>query len=82
MKSLLGIMLCVALAFSCMCASADTVTADTMEKVLVQVKQKLDVPTDLTEFSGNVNTYDSRVNYEFAWTDEKMSSSLNVVCDI
>ncbi|MBQ7901500.1 MAG: S-layer homology domain-containing protein [Clostridia bacterium] len=81
MKRLFSIVLCAALALSCVCASADAVTADTMEKVLVEVKQKLDIPAELTRFESNVNTYDNKVNYDFMWLDESMQDSLSVACD-
>ncbi len=55
----------------CMVLSAlPALAASGAESVLVSVKNKIDIPEDLTEFNYSENKYDDVLRYDFLWTDK------------
>ncbi len=81
MKRLVAMILSVLLILTSFSAFADTRQADEMEKTLIKVKQKISVPDELTEFSGNTSVYNDKTNYNFTWRTEDYEKSLMVASD-
>ena len=81
MKRLVAMILSVLLILTSFSAFADTFQADEMEKTLIKVKQKISVPDELTEFSGNTSVYNDKTNYNFTWRTEDYEKSLMVASD-
>ena len=81
MKRILSFVLCIAVMCSVCGVSADSSSAANMEKVLVSVKSKVDVPDSFNEFDSNVNVSGDKTNYMFFWSDKDRSRTLEVVCD-
>ncbi len=52
-----------------------------MQEVLLLVKEKITVPEELSEFSGNVSDYNGKVSYYFSWTSPDYEKSMSVSCD-
>lgn len=49
-----------------------------MKQALTYVKQRLDIPEELTEFSHRTSTEQNNTRYTFTWNDKKGSKSMNV----
>lgn len=60
---------------------ADTAETDRMQKALVSVKTKVDIPGELTEFTPYANEYRGKVSYTFSWQKEDGSASTEIVAD-
>ena len=58
------------------CAYAEEDAA--MKQALTYVKQRLDIPEELTEFSHRTSTEQNNTRYTFTWNDKKGSKSMNV----
>ncbi len=72
----------------CMLLSAVTVFADStsskaMEEVLLSVKERVDIPAELTEFTPRTFEAVDRglVGYTFMWSDKKGNAHIEVSCD-
>ncbi len=79
MKRCLIVMLCII-----MCSSlvlADTGTSKDMENALLAVKQKVDVPSDLTSFYPASRDEQGRTSYSFVWQNEDGTKSLEITSD-
>ena len=81
MKRLLAVLLAVLLLLSSFTVLASEDNAEEMEKVLLKVKEKIAVPDELTEFSGNVSDYNSKKTYHFNWRTEDYEKTLSVSSD-
>ncbi len=55
--------------------------AASMEAALVEVKGKVEIPAELTEFSSEVTSYNSETNYRFEWNEKDGYKSLVISCD-
>ncbi len=53
---------------------------DNMESILLNVKGKIEIPAELTEFSSSVNTYREKTTYNFSWYNKERSKEINVSC--
>ena len=60
---------------------ADDTASKELQQVLVEVKEKVDIPDLLCEFEGNVQTSNKRTIYNFSWSDEKYEKSISVKAD-
>ncbi|MCD8049451.1 MAG: S-layer homology domain-containing protein [Clostridia bacterium] len=78
MKRLTAVILAIAMIFSVNVVFAETGGA---ESVLIKVKEKIDVPEELTEFEYSEQTYSGSVIYSFSWRDEDFNSSIDVTTD-
>lgn len=81
MKKFISLVLVFVMAVSCTGVFADSNSAQAMEKVLVSVKSKIDVPADLTEFNPYSGEHNGKVSYNFSWSDAKNTQSLDITCD-
>lgn len=63
--------------------SKDSMEADLLEAVLVQVKKKISIPKDLTEFSYyyNSDSYSKGTLWNLTWHNEEYSKSISVRSD-
>ena len=52
-----------------------------MSEALLKVKEKIEIPSELTEFESNISDYKSKITYNFDWHDEKYEKSINVSAD-
>jgi len=83
MKKAVCILLVFCLLFSSVCALADSQMSDGFETALISVKQKVNVPEHLTEFStySHENSNEGETNYVFVWETEKGDESIEVSTD-
>lgn len=81
MKKLMSLLLALVFIVSGTGAFADSNSAEAMEKILVLVKSKIDVAAELTEFNPYSGEHNGKVSYNFGWSDEKNTQSLDITCD-
>ncbi|MDD4689673.1 MAG: hypothetical protein PHE51_08020, partial [Eubacteriales bacterium] len=82
MKRLFALMLCFTMLLGSLSVMAQgTSLAGNMEAALLIVKEKVDVPPELTEFDSSSYNYDEKITYSFSWSDKDRTASLNVNCD-
>ena len=62
-------------------ALADTDSSNRMSEVLLKVKEKINIPEELTEFENSLSEFNGRTTYNFDWHDEKYEKSINVSAD-
>ncbi len=62
-------------------ALADTASSNELQRVLLKVKEKINIPSELTEFESNISDYKGKITYNFDWHDEKYEKSINVSAD-
>ena len=62
-------------------AAAQPTDAKAMEKALTVVKQRIDIPAELTEFTSNAYDYGGAVEYSFRWSDEDNDEWMRVECN-
>ena len=70
------VMLCLSLP-----ATAATGDAEKMQSVLLLVKEKINIPDELSEFSGDIYKYDEKENYHFEWATSDYERSISVSAD-
>ncbi len=61
----LAVLLCVLLCMTPFGAMADT--GEEMTAAITAVRERVEIPTECTEFSGYKNTYNNRSSWEFSW---------------
>ena len=81
MKRILSFVMCVMILCTAMGVSADTSSATEMEGVLLNVKSKIYVPDNLTEFGSGVNVNGDKTGYQFFWSDKDRNETLEISCD-
>lgn len=79
MKKVLALILSLLLMIPC--AFADTASSGDLQKVLLAVKEKIQIPAYLTEFESNISDYKGKITYNFDWHDESYEKSINVSAD-
>ncbi len=79
MKKVIALIL--SLLFIMPAAFADTDFSNQMSEALLKVKEKIEIPSELTEFESNISDYKSKITYNFDWHDEKYEKSINVSAD-
>lgn len=62
-------------------AFAKQESADKMQEVLITVKNKVEVPAELTEFSPYSDEYVDGATYIFSWTNEEKSANMEITAD-
>ncbi|MDO5397444.1 MAG: S-layer homology domain-containing protein [bacterium] len=62
-------------------ASVSVTDSKSMEKALLNVKSRIDIPAELTEFSGGASDFDYRSGYSFTWRDKENERSISVQSD-
>lgn len=84
MKKVVALLLALIMLASMMLtptAFADTAASDELEKVLLAVKAKIDIPSELSEFESDVAKYGEQVCYNFDWHDPSYEKSITVGAD-
>lgn len=81
MKKLISVILAMVMLMTPFGVLADSDTSQGIEKALIAVKMKVNVPNDLTEFSNHISERNGKVFYNFDWSDEKYSQNMSVSCD-
>ncbi len=83
MKKVLCLFLIVTMVLTTFCVFADTDVSEDMERVLLIVKGKLDIPENLTKFVPRTRADLNRNKnfYIFTWEAEDGSSFMEVTCD-
>ncbi len=81
MKKLLSLILAGVMLIIPLGALADSSTSSELEKVLIAVKTKINVPSDLTEFSSYVSERSEKTYYNLDWSNEDYSKTLSASCD-
>ena len=62
-------------------AFAKQESADKMQEVLITVKNKVEVPGELTEFTPYSDEHQDGATYVFSWTNEDKSANLEITAD-
>lgn len=78
MKRIISIISAIAIAMSFTTAFA--ANADNMQEVLVSVKQRVEVPEELSEFESSATHSDYTTQYHFEWRTEDYEKSMYVSC--
>lgn len=81
MKRVISVFLALMMLVTAFPALADSNASKEMENVLLIVKSKVDVPEELSEFSGRVLGSSERVSYSFDWNNKDYSKSMSVYAD-
>ena len=67
--------------FSSVAAIADGAEATNVQDVLLKLKSRITVPSDLTEFSTSNWTQNEKTVYDFLWRTPDYEKSMSVSCD-
>lgn len=62
-------------------AAASVTDSKAMEKALLNTKSRIDIPAELTEFSGSASDYEGSGGYSFNWRDKEAEYALYVQTD-
>ncbi|MBQ8003467.1 MAG: S-layer homology domain-containing protein [Clostridia bacterium] len=77
MKKLVSVLLAVIMVVSFLPVLAEEL--DT--QVLLEVKSRVDIPSELTEFSYGESTYDNVLRYDFFWNDKDHKKEIYITSD-
>ncbi len=55
--------------------------AEKMQSVLLIVKEKVQIPSELSEFSSHIAQSGDKKSYSFEWTDKDYKKSISINCD-
>lgn len=78
MKKFVSLILVVLMVVSAIPAFAQ----DDAENVLLKVKEKIEIPDFLTEFSYTEEKYDNAMRYDFTWSDKDFDKEMRVSADV
>ena len=81
MKKIVALLLCAVLLVSTMPVFAAQEDSQKMQEVLLIVKGKIEIPEELSEFSGDVYTYNEKETYQFEWATPDYEDYISVSCD-
>lgn len=81
MKKLISLVLVLSVVLSCITVIADSTVSDDMQNVLIKVKQKIDVPEELTEFTPYTSQQNNKTIYSFMWQDKDGNAHIEVSAD-
>lgn len=81
MKKFISIILALFTVFTSFPAFAASKDAEEMKNVLIAVKQKIEIPQNLTEFDYNIDKERQQTKYEFVWYDKEKENYIYVCCD-
>ena len=71
MKRVISTILAVLMVLTCIPVLADSTHSKDMEKALIAVKEKLDIPVELSEFTVNTYQNNGEITYSFMWQDKE-----------
>ena len=80
MKKVISLMLVAIMLMLPLTSFADA-GAQRMQDVLLIVKGKADIPSELSEFSSHITQSGDKKNYGFEWTDKEYKKSISISCD-
>ncbi len=81
MKKIVSIMVAMMLIASGISVCAESSVSHTMEQVLVNVKQKVDIPEHFTEFVPYTSQIGGKTNYSFMWQSQDKNAYIEVLTD-
>lgn len=81
MKKIVSFLLMMLIVVGCLPVSAASEDAEKMQEVLLIVKSKIEVPDELSEFSGNVSEFNGDKTYRFEWTTTDHKKNITVSSD-
>lgn len=81
MKKIVALLLCAVLLVSTMPVFAAQEDSQKMQEVLLIVKGKIEIPEALSEFSGDVYSYNQKETYQFEWSTPDYGEYISVSCD-
>lgn len=81
MKKFISTLLAGTLLSTAFSAYAETAPQSSITNALTVVKQKVQIPSELTEFDSRTSSYSDEVSYSFNWQNEDGSSSLEIQSD-
>ncbi len=61
-------------------ATADDGTAKEMQSVLTSVKERIEIPTECSQFTSSVSEENSEKLYNFTWRSEDWGKYVNITC--
>lgn len=79
MKKMLSLMLVLCMVFSALPVLAQEVNLS--QEVLMSIKDKIDVPDELSEFEYSQSTYDNVIRYDFTWHNEDYTKEMYASSD-
>ena len=82
MKKIISLLLMVVMSVASLPTFASEEQSQEMKDVLIMVKDKIHIPDELSEFSGNVSDYDDKITYRFEWHTPEYEKSIYVISDI
>ena len=56
-------------------------STDSLEKALINVKSRIEIPANLDIFESSSYVNDEKTYYNFSWRDADYNASLNISCD-
>ncbi len=81
MKKMISILLAMMMLLMSLPVFGAKEDATKMQEVLLLVKEKITVPKELSEFSGDVSDYNGIMSYYFSWTSPDYEKSMSVSSD-
>ena len=81
MKKIISLLLMVVMIVASLPTFASEEQSQEMKDVLIMVKDKIHIPDELSEFSGNVSDYDDKITYRFEWHTPEYEKSIYVISD-
>lgn len=81
MKKIISFLLMIMLVVASVPSFASSEESDKMQQVLLAVKSKIEIPAELSEFSGHVSNYNDRITYRFEWTSPDYEKNISVTSD-
>lgn len=81
MKKLISLVLVSVMILSCITVFADSSASAEMEDVLIRVKEKVDIPKELSEFTPHTNKQGEKTIYSFMWQTPEGNSYMEVAAD-
>ena len=81
MKKIISLLLSVVIVISCVSVFADSDSSAKMETVLINIKSKVDIPAEFSEFSPYAYEQNGKTYYTFEWSKEEGNGYIEVSCD-
>lgn len=81
MKKVISIVVLFSMLAASLPVFADEKTGAELEKVLLCVKEKIDIPAELEEFESSSGSYSEKIFYDFTWHDKNYDKSVSVTAD-
>lgn len=81
MKKTISMLLAIVMVVSCFTVFADDSASKAMESALIMVKNKITIPTELSEFSPYSYEENEKTIYNFSWQKEDGGAYIEISCD-